>query len=75
MSGARTPFTRWLETARPGDRFVATGMLDAHVVSYLSRYGRQASTERAVLLTGSLSAPVTEPVVIVTAIDAPDSKR
>lgn len=75
MSGAHTPFTRWLASAQPGDRFIVAGMTDAHIVGYLRRYGRQMRAERAVLLTGSTSAPAAEPVVIVTAIDAPDSKR
>lgn len=68
MSGARTPFTVWLETAPPGAQFVALGMTDVHVVTYARRYGCKFTTERAVLVSGPLSCPSAEPVVFVTMV-------
>lgn len=68
MSGPRTPFTLWLQTAEPGDQFVVLGMTDIHVVTYAKRYGCKFTTERAVIVSGSHSAPSVMAVIVTTMV-------
>ncbi len=69
-TGPRRPYPLWLAHAAPGDTFVhiAPGPTDSEAISIAFRSGKRVTTERVVVLRGSMATPTATPAVIVTMV-------